>query len=87
MVWIATGDRISLFAAAEDDVCRTKRVESLRRIPRFLQIWANAASTHMAFPTTFFTVPGTIGPVHLGLVASDGTLTDVNDIFTVAVIY
>jgi hypothetical protein len=52
-----------------------------------LQIWANAASTHMAFPTTFFTVPGTIGPVHIGLVAGDGTLTDVNDMFTVAVIY
>jgi hypothetical protein len=35
----------------------------------------------------YFTVPGTIGPVHLGLVAGDGTLTDLNDMFTVAVIY
>lgn len=52
-----------------------------------LQMYANQAGTHMAFPTAFIDIPGTIGPVHIGLVAGPGTLTDKNDIFTVAVIY
>lgn len=53
-----------------------------------LQQFANAASTHFAFPTTFFAVNGAIGDATLTLsAANDTTVTDQNDHFSVAIIY
>jgi hypothetical protein len=53
-----------------------------------IQVYANQAATHMAFPTGFFPVNGAFGEVTLTLSAADGnTVTDANDHFTVALIY
>lgn len=53
-----------------------------------IQIYANQAGTHMAFPTGFFAKNGAFGEVTLTLSAVDGnTVTDANDHFTVALIY
>jgi hypothetical protein len=53
-----------------------------------LQLFANAAGTHLAFPTAFFAVNGEFGETSIVLTAVDGnTLTDQNDHFTVALIY
>ncbi|HEX6037660.1 hypothetical protein [Longimicrobium sp.] len=53
-----------------------------------IQVFANQAGTHMAFPTGFFPVNGAFGEITLTLSAVDGnTMTDANDHFTVALIY
>jgi hypothetical protein len=53
-----------------------------------LQLTANAAGTHMVLPTGFFDVNGVIGGADIVLSAANGTtLTDKNDLFTVALIY
>lgn len=53
-----------------------------------MQVFANAATTHLAFPTAFFPVTGTIGDATVTLTVGNGTtVTDLNDHFTVALIY
>jgi len=53
-----------------------------------VQIYANQATTHLAFPTGFIAVKGGYGEFTLTLTAADGnTLTDANDHFTVALLY
>lgn len=53
-----------------------------------MQIFANQASTHLAFPTAFSAVFGEYGQFTLRLDAADGnTLTDANDRFRVALLY
>ncbi len=53
-----------------------------------IQVFANQAATHMAFPTGFFATNGEFGEFPLTLTAVDGdTVTDANDHFTLALIY
>ncbi|HEY0015941.1 MAG TPA: hypothetical protein VGC13_06465 [Longimicrobium sp.] len=53
-----------------------------------IQMFANQATTHLAFPTGFTAVKGGYGQFTLTLSAADGnTLTDANDHFTVALLY
>lgn len=53
-----------------------------------LQLTANAAGTHMVLPAAFFDINGEFGETSIVLVAGNGTtLTDKNDLFTVALIY
>ena len=53
-----------------------------------LQLFANSAGTHMVLPAGFFSVSGVIGGATVTLSAANGsTLTDKNDLFTVALIY
>lgn len=53
-----------------------------------LRLWANAAGTHMVLPAGFFDVNGSFGETSIVLSAANGTtLTDKNDLFTVALIY
>lgn len=53
-----------------------------------IQVYANQSGTHLAIPTGFFPRNGLYGQVTVTLAATDGnTATDVNDHFTVALIY
>jgi hypothetical protein len=53
-----------------------------------LQLMSNPAGTHLALPDAFFAPEGIIGPTSIILSAANGTtLTDKNDLFTVALIY
>jgi len=54
-----------------------------------LQLFANPAGTHMVLPAGFFDVQnGEFGETSIVLSAANGTtLTDKNDLFTVALIY
>lgn len=53
-----------------------------------LQHFANPAGTHLAFPDGLFVVDGDFGETSITLTAGNGaTVTDPNDLFTVAVIY
>jgi hypothetical protein len=53
-----------------------------------LQLMANQGGTHMVLPAGFFDVNGTFGETSIVLSAANGTtLTDKNDLFTVALIY
>ncbi|HEX8391652.1 MAG TPA: hypothetical protein VF665_04765 [Longimicrobium sp.] len=53
-----------------------------------VQMYANVNGTHMAFPTGFFAVNGEIGETTLEITANNATtLTDLNDTFTVALIF
>jgi hypothetical protein len=47
----------------------------------------NPAGTHLAFPTGFHAVNGVSGDETLTLGAGNGTITDFNDHFTVALLY
>lgn len=53
-----------------------------------LQHFANPAGTHLAFPDGFFVVAGDFGETGITLAAGNGTtVTDADDVFTVAVLY
>jgi hypothetical protein len=53
-----------------------------------LRLSANAAGTHMVLPSCFYDVNGGFGETSIVLSAANGTtLTDKNDLFTVALIY
>jgi hypothetical protein len=53
-----------------------------------LRLFANSAGTHMVLPAGFFAVNGAFGDTSIELTAANGTtLTDKNDLFTVALIY
>jgi hypothetical protein len=53
-----------------------------------LQLFANSAGTHMVLPAAFYDVNGEFGETSVVLSAANGTtLTDKNDLFTVALIY
>jgi hypothetical protein len=52
-----------------------------------LQQLAGAATTHMALPTGYFAITRQISQAVLTLAAGDGTITDANDHFTVALIF
>jgi hypothetical protein len=53
-----------------------------------LQLFANPAGTHLVLPAGFFSVNGGFGETSIVLSAANGTtLTDKNDLFTVALIY
>jgi hypothetical protein len=52
-----------------------------------LQLMANSAGTHMVLPAGFFAINGSFGTTNITLSAANGTLTDKNDLFTVALIY
>jgi hypothetical protein len=53
-----------------------------------LQLFANSAGTHMVLPAGFYAVDGEFGETSIVLSAVNGTtLTDKNDLFTVALIY
>jgi len=52
-----------------------------------MQLTAGAASTHMALPTGYFAIQRQISQAVLTLSAGDGTVTDANDHFTVALIF
>jgi len=53
-----------------------------------LRLMANQAGTHMALPAGFYALDGIIGETSITLSAANGTtLTDANDIFTIALIY
>lgn len=52
-----------------------------------LQMYANQPSTHVGFPTGFYAVKGEQGEVTVTLNPGGGTITDVNDHFTVTLIY
>lgn len=49
--------------------------------------FANPASTHLAFPTSFHAIQANYGEFTLTLSASSDTTTDYNDHFTVAFLY
>jgi hypothetical protein len=53
-----------------------------------LQMYANQSGVHLAFPTAFLPSQGTFGEFTVALTPANGTtLTDANDMFTVALIY
>jgi len=53
-----------------------------------LQIFANKAQVHLALPDAFIATQGIFGEFALTLTAANGnTITDENDIFTVALLY
>ena len=53
-----------------------------------LQHFANPAGTHLAFPDGFFVLTGDFGETGITLTAGNGTtVTDADDVFTVAVMY
>lgn len=53
-----------------------------------LQLVANPAGTHLDLPAAFFALDGIFGDTTIELTAANGTtLTDKNDLFTVALIY
>jgi hypothetical protein len=53
-----------------------------------LQLFANPAGTHMVLPAGFFAIDGEFGETSIVLDRANGTtLTDKNDLFTVALIY
>jgi hypothetical protein len=53
-----------------------------------LQIFANQAQVHLALPDAFIATQGAFGEFPLTLTAANGnTITDANDIFTVALLY
>ncbi len=53
-----------------------------------MQIYANKAQVHLALPDAFIATQGAFGEFPLTLTAANSnTITDENDIFTVALIY
>lgn len=52
-----------------------------------LNHYANPSLTHLAFPTAFHAIAGGYGEFTITLNAGSGTITDVNDHFTVALLY
>jgi hypothetical protein len=53
-----------------------------------LQIYANKAQVHLALPDALIATPGISGEFTLTLTAANAnTITDANDIFTVALLY
>jgi hypothetical protein len=53
-----------------------------------LRLMSNPAGTHLVLPAGFFDVNGGFGETAITLSAANGTtLTDKNDLFTVALIY
>ena len=53
-----------------------------------LHLMSNPSGTHMVLPAGFFAIDGEFGDTSIVLSAGNGTtLTDKNDLFTVALIY
>ncbi|HEU0051530.1 MAG TPA: hypothetical protein VFQ39_00090 [Longimicrobium sp.] len=53
-----------------------------------LQLFANQAGTHMAFPTAFSSFTGDFGEQTITITAAnDSTITDQNDVFTIGLIF